>query len=99
MPRMFCMKKDVSGKVEENILVYTTNTDCGYKVDRCSSREEAEELMAQRALEEMYETKREFGYLPTLVSYGGPEAHVVFRENADDELPSDEVSQYRIYKI
>lgn len=40
-------KKDVSGKVEEYILVYTTNTDCGYRVDRCSSREEAEEHMAQ----------------------------------------------------
>lgn len=92
-------KKDDSGKVEEYILVYTTNTDCGYKVDRCSSREEAEELMKQQALEEMREIKREFGYLPTLVSYGGSEAHVVFRENADDELPSDEVSQYRIYKI
>ena len=47
MPRMFCMKKNVSGKVEEYILVYTTNTDCGYRVDRCSSREEAEEHMAQ----------------------------------------------------
>lgn len=92
-------KKDDSGKVEEYILVYTTNTDCGYKVDRCSSREEAEKLMEQRALEEMHETKREFGYLPTLVSYGGSEAHVVFRECADDELSSDEVSQYRIYKI
>lgn len=99
MLRMFCMKKDVSGKVEEYILVYTTNTDCGYKVDRCSSREEAEEHMAQQALEEMSETKKEFGYMPTLVSYGGSETHVVFRENADDELPSDEVSQYRIYKI
>lgn len=99
MPRMFCMKKDVSGKVEEYILVYTTNTDCGYRVDRCSSREEAEEHMAQQALEEMSETKKEFGYMPTLVSYGGSETHVVFRENADDELPSDEVSQYRIYKI
>lgn len=33
MPRMFCMKKDVSGKVEEYILVYTTNTDCEYRVD------------------------------------------------------------------
>lgn len=47
MPRMFCIKKNVSGKVEEYILVYTTNTDCGYRVDRCSSREEAEEHMAQ----------------------------------------------------
>lgn len=92
-------KKDVFGKVEEYILVYTTNTDCGYRVDRCSSREEAEEHMAQQALEEMSETKKEFGYMPTLVSYGGSETHVVFRENADDELPSDEVSQYRIYKI
>lgn len=92
-------KKDDSGKVEEYILVYTTNTDCGYRVDRCSSREEAEVLMAQQALEEMRETKKEFGYMPTLVSYGSSEAHVVFRENADDELSSDEVSQYRIYKI
>lgn len=40
-------KKDVFGKVEEYILVYMTNTDCGYRVDRCSSREEAEEHMAQ----------------------------------------------------
>lgn len=47
----------------------------------------------------MSETKKEFGYMPTLVSYGGSETHAVFRENADDELPSDEVSQYRIYKI
>ena len=47
----------------------------------------------------MSETKKEFGYMPTLVSYGDSETHVAFRENADDELPSDEVSQYRIYKI
>lgn len=47
----------------------------------------------------MSETKKEFGYMPTLVSYGDYETHVAFRENADDEFPSDEVSQYRIYKI
>ena len=47
----------------------------------------------------MSETKKEFGYMPTLVSYGDSETHVAFTENADDEFPSDEVSQYRIYKI
>ena len=47
----------------------------------------------------MSETKKEFGYMPTLVSYGDSETHVAFRENADDEFPSDEVSEYRIYKI